>query len=165
MEGIRALIYSDVESFVQAFQMQGWTKGKEIFLKYLKEQQEGTRQVFVYEKEGVPVGYATLVTNNDSTSEYKGLPMVVDFNVLIAYQNQGIGNKILEAVEAEAKKCANAICLYVGLHTGYGPAQRMYVKRGYIPDGKGAYYDEKIATPYAPYPLDDSLIIGLKKDF
>lgn len=31
------------------------------------------------------------------------------------------------------------VCIGVGLHAGYGSAQRMYVKRGYIPDGTGVW--------------------------
>ena len=35
-----------------------------------------------------------------------------------------------------AGKYADIVYLGVGLHSGYGSAQRMYVKRGYVPDGK-----------------------------
>ncbi len=30
----------------------------------------------------------------------------------------------------------------VGLNQSYGPAQRLYVKKGYIPDGAGMCYDD-----------------------
>lgn len=36
------------------------------------------------------------------------------------------------------------VCIGVGLHAGYGSAQRMYVKRGYIPDGSGVWYRDQI---------------------
>ena len=35
---------------------------------------------------------------------------------------------------------ADVVSLAVGLHTGYGQAQRLYIKRGYIPDGTGVWY-------------------------
>lgn len=41
------------------------------------------------------------------------------------------------------KEYSSTICLGVGLHYGYGAAQRMYVKRGYIPDGSGVWFNGK----------------------
>lgn len=57
--------------------------------------------------------------------------------MIIKYQKRGIGNKILEVAEKLAKQYAGLVSLSVGLHYGYGTAQRIYVKRGYIPDGSG----------------------------
>jgi hypothetical protein len=36
----------------------------------------------------------------------------------------------------------------------YGPAQRLYAKRGYIPDGRGLIYHDK------PVEMGSSVIIG-----
>lgn len=41
----------------------------------------------------------------------------------------------MDAVEALAAVTSDTVCLGVGLHSGYGAAQRMYVLRGYVPDG------------------------------
>ncbi len=57
----------------------------------------------------------------------------------------------------------DTVRLSVGLHSGYGSAQRMYIKRGYLPDGAGAYYEDAVAAPYQSYPLDDSLVLRLIK--
>lgn len=40
----------------------------------------------------------------------------------------------------------------------------MYVKRGYLPDGNGLYYDGEIATPYEVYPNDDDLSLKFFKE-
>lgn len=53
--------------------------------------------------------------------------------------------------------------LGVGVHNGYGSAQRMYGKRGYIPDGTGVWYGEKVCTPYTECCNDDDLILYLSK--
>ena len=46
----------------------------------------------------------------------------------------------------------------------YGSAQRMYVKRGYVPDGSGAWYRGKPCTPYDTiYTNDDDLVLYLSK--
>ncbi|WP_417419328.1 hypothetical protein [Hominenteromicrobium sp.] len=45
------------------------------------------------------------------------------------------------SVEALAAETSDTVCLGVGLHSGYGAAQRMYVLRGYVPDGSGVWYE------------------------
>ena len=39
--------------------------------------------------------------------------------------------------------------LAVGVHSGYGAAQKIYVKREYIPDGSGVWYKVKQLEQYA----------------
>lgn len=43
----------------------------------------------------------------------------------------------MDIAEKIAFERSDEVCIGVGLHGGYGSAQRMYVKRGYIPDGSG----------------------------
>ncbi len=45
--------------------------------------------------------------------------------------------------EEIASQYSDTVYLGVGVHNGYGSAQRMYIKRGYIPDGTGVWYGEK----------------------
>lgn len=42
-----------------------------------------------------------------------------------------------DIAEQIAATYADIVYLGVGLHSGYGNAQRMYGKRGYVPDGSG----------------------------
>ncbi|HCE6154635.1 TPA: N-acetyltransferase, partial [Legionella pneumophila] len=53
--------------------------------------------------------------------------------------------------------------LYGGHDGGYGQAQRLYVNRGYIPDGLGVTYGYKPTVPGQTYPLDDDLILWFTK--
>ena len=46
----------------------------------------------------------------------------------------------------------------------YGPARRFYIKRGYIPDGKGVYYKEKACETDAACRNDDELTLWLAKE-
>lgn len=41
--------------------------------------------------------------------------------------------------------------------------QRLYVKRGYIPDGKGVTYNDVEIIPGQSYPVDDKMILWLTK--
>ncbi len=47
----------------------------------------------------------------------------------------------------------------------YGPAQRFYALRGYIPDGKGVYYMEQVLANDEPCKNDDELTLCLVKEF
>ena len=92
------------------------------------------------------------------------IPIIIDFNVFEKFQNNGIGNGILYYIENEVKNYSNKICLGVGIHSGYGKAQRIYAKRNYIPDGSGVWYKDSILTPYTNYINDDDLILYLIKE-
>ncbi|CEG57848.1 hypothetical protein [Legionella fallonii] len=61
--------------------------------------------------------------------------------------------------ELEAVKKQNKVGIGVGLYDGYGSAQRLYIKRGYIPDGLGVTYDYNHVTPGADVCLDDDLVL------
>lgn len=162
---IRAMCSDDVHALATAFLAQGWHDREEALLHYLADQNVGARQVFVAEYAGCPVGYVTL-TPLAKNGPYAGKhPEICDFNVLEDYQRRGIGSALLSAAEQAAEKMADAVTLGVGLHRGYGPAQRMYVKRGYIPDGTGIWSNNKPATPYASVKNDDDLILYMKKTF
>ena len=65
--------------------------------------------------------------------------------------------------ERIAAEYADHVYLGVGLHSGYGAAQRMYVKRGYIPDGSGVWYGDKVCPQYTPCCNDDDLVLYLSK--
>lgn len=69
----------------------------------------------------------------------------------------------MDIAEQIAATYADTVYLGVGLHSGYGSAQRMYVKRGYIPDGSGVWYQDKICAPYEECKNDDDLVLYLSK--
>ena len=71
--------------------------------------------------------------------------------------------ELLDVVEREAAKVADIVYLAVGVHSGYGAAQRKYVKRGYIPDGSGVWYQGKQLEQYAPCCNDDDLLLFMSK--
>lgn len=60
---------------------------------------------------------------------------------------------------------ADIVYLAVGVHSGYGAAQRIYVKRGYIPDGSGVWYQGKQLEQYAPCCNDDDLLLFMSKKY
>ncbi len=162
---IRNMKVSDINILAAEFLQQGWEeKNKEQFTNYLQEQNNHQRQVLIAEFNGNVAGYLTLL-HNDKTGPFanKNIPTVCDFNVLIKYQHKGVGTALMDKVETMARENSDLICLAVGLYTNYGTAQRMYVKRGYIPDGSGVWYRNQNLAPYEECRNDDDLVLYLSK--
>ena len=93
-----------------------------------------------------------------------GIPGIVDLIVFKKYRNKGVATVLMDVAEEIAKKYCDKVYLDVCLNKEYGPAQRLYVKRGYVPDGKGVYYEEKVCEIDAVCKNDDELTLCLVKE-
>ena len=164
---IRTMEESDIELLSQAFSSQGWGafKPQSLFVRYYSEQNNAKHIVVVAVKDGKLAGYVILAPAAEAGPFFgKGLPEIRDFSVLKAYQRQGVGNKMMCVVEAVAKESSNYVSLAVGLYADYGTAQRIYVQRGYIPDGSGIWHSGKQVPPGQAVMNDDDLVLYLVKD-
>ena len=137
---IRKMQESDIKELSRGFIRQGWPSREEILTRYFKEQESGEREVLVAKVEGAVAGYITILPCAKQGPFAGMAPELSDFNVFEPFQNQGIGNLLLEEAEKRVRLISDKVTLGVGLHSGYGPAQRLYIKRGYIPDGTGVWY-------------------------
>ena len=161
---VRTMLPSDCQAFHQGFAAQGWNKPLSQFERYFEEQGEGIKKVLVAAWRGEAAGYTTLLPQAPAGPfAGKGWPEVCDFNVLEKFQRRGIGSRILAVAEDLASQTSGTICLGVGLHSGYGAAQRLYVKRGYMFDGSGLWYRDKPLAQYAPCAADDDLVLYLSR--
>lgn len=161
---IRPLQLEDCHLFADAFTAQGWNKPQSQFEQYLADQEAGERKVYVAQADGEIAGYATLLPQDHSGPfAGTGIPAICDFNVLEKFQRHGIGHAIMDRIESDVRSYSDRICLGVGLHRGYGAAQRMYVKRGYVPDGSGVWFRDENLTPYHDCCNDDDLVLYLSK--
>ena len=159
------LIKNDIPDLVAAFDQSGWTqKPAHLFEQYLEEQRLQTRTCFVAKVGGSIAGYVTLRWQSTHPPfALKKIPEICDLNVLPAFRKQGVGSELLNACEHLASTRSDMVGLGVGLYPDYGSAQRLYVKRGYIPDGCGATYQHQPVTPGQSYPTDDDLILWFTK--
>ena len=162
---IRNMEPGDAQVFTDAEIAQGWHATVDKYEEHLKNQTAGKCVSLVAEFHGAPAGYVNVYyPGQEGPFADQGLPEIVDFGVLQKYQRRGIGGKLMDAAEKIAAGYADAVYLGVGLHNGYGAAQRMYVRRGYIPDGSGVWYNGKPCTPYDTiYTTDDDLVLYLSK--
>lgn len=162
---IRNMEESDAQIFTDEFTAQGWHPQIEVFLARIKDQSEKKCIALTAVYKGCQAGYVYVYFNaTDGPFMNKEWPIIVDFNVLKKYQKNGLGNKLMDIAEQGAAKYSDTVCLGVGLSESYGAAQRMYVKRGYIPDGSGVWYLGKQCVEYeTECTIDDDLILYFYK--
>ena len=161
---IRSMEQSDAEIFYTTYLSYGWHPQLETYENYYREQTRGQRLVFIAEYQGAVAGICTLVLHpTDGPWGGQKYPEIQDLCVFFHIHRKGIGSRLLDAAEAEAAKRADMVYLAVGVHSGYGPAQRMYVKRGYNFDGSGVWYKGKQLEQYAPCVNDDALLLFMSK--
>ena len=161
---IRKMQTSDVKELSQGFINQGWPGREEILARYFLEQECGEREVLVAEVGGALAGYVTILPCAKQGPFAEIYPELSDFNVFEPFQNQGIGNLLLEEAEKRVRLISDKVTLGVGLHSGYGPAQRLYIKRGYIPDGTGVWYQNHQPAMNAVCEDIGELVLYLSKN-
>ena len=161
---IRRMQESDIKELSRGFISQGWPSREEILTRYFKEQERGEREVLVAEVEGALAGYITILPCAKQGPFAEIYPELSDFNVFEPFQNQGIGNLLLEEAEKRVRLISDKVTLGVGLHSGYGPAQRLYIKRGYIPDGTGVWYQNHQPAMNAVCEDIGELVLYLSKN-
>ncbi|HGC5654643.1 GNAT family N-acetyltransferase [Legionella pneumophila serogroup 1] len=167
---IKSLELSDIPALVDAFQKENWQKPVSLFEAYYQEQQHAERLVWLAYFQDQIAGYITLkwISQYEPFAQQK-IPEIMDLNVLPSFRKLGIGSALLTAAEEKASSQCDLVGIGVGLYGGpdggYGQAQRLYVNRGYIPDGLGVTYGYKPTLPGQTYPLDDDLILWFTKNF
>jgi GNAT superfamily N-acetyltransferase len=161
---VRMLHAADPPVMSAAFASIGWDKPAARFVQYLAEQSAGDRVVLVAELTGRIAGYLTLCwTSSYAPFRDDGIPEIEDLNVLPHAQRQGVGTRLLREAEGLARPQSAIVGIAVGLHGDYGPAQRLYVKSGFVPDGRGAAYNGRAVDPFTVVTLDDHLTLSLTK--
>lgn len=161
---LRLLEAQDIPQIAAAFKVLGWNKPASQYERYLAEQNAGERTVFVAFVDDVFAGYVTVQwLSNYPPFREANIPEIVDFNVLPHFRRQGIGSRLLDEAEQAVAQCSHVVGIGVGMYADYGSAQRMYVKRGYIPDGRGLFSHGHWVQPGAQVIVDDDLTLCFTK--
>lgn len=161
---IRRLELQDPPEMARAFQQLGWTKPASQYEHYLVEQELGARDVYVAFIEEQFAGYITVCWSSGyEPFQSEGIPEIMDFNVLPEFRRRGIGTQLMERAESEIAKISPIAGIGVGMTPDYGAAQRLYVQRGYIPDGHGLHYKGYRIRYGDEIVVDDSLALYLTK--
>ena len=143
----------------------GWPKPDGCIGKRLSEAAAGEIVFLVGETEdGAYLGHAFVRWRSHySPFREEDIPEVQDLNVITSVRRQGVASLLLDEAERRIADCSNRAGIGVGLHAAYGPAQRLYVRRGYVPDGTGAVHDNKPLAPGSLVRVDDDLVLHLIK--
>ena len=155
----------DIPQIAKAFEQLGWNKPASQYEQYLKEQTQGIRDVYVALAEEQFAGYLTICwKSNYGPFQSEGIPEIVDFNVLPKFRRQRMGTQLMDKAESEIAKRSPIAGIGVGLYSDYGAAQRMYVLRGYVPDGRGVYHKHHYPVYGETVMVDDDLALYFTKE-
>ncbi len=161
---IREMAGDIAQMISSAFSAIGWNKPRSQYDRYYEEQKAGKRIVLVAFVDGEFSGYGNIVWESGCPSfRNKGIPEISDLNVLPCFRRRGIATALMDKAEGMISERSDSVGIGFGLYADYGAAQRMYVLRGYVPDGRGATYREVPVRGGQCVCADDDLIVWLTK--
>ena len=163
--GIRPINEQDIPMIVRAFAKHHWPKPASTFETYCAEQQQNQRRIWLAFYQDQFAGYVTLKWHSAYQPFQKNhIPEIMDLNVLPPFRHQGIASQLLNLAELEANQQSHIVGIGVGLYADYGNAQKLYIARGYQPNGLGITYDYKPVEPGKMVCLDDDLVLWFTKN-
>lgn len=162
---IRSLEADDIPQIAKAFEEIGWNKPASQYERYLLEQRANLRHVYVAFADGEFAGYLTICwTSFYEPFRERNIPEIVDFNVLPKFRRKSIGTQLMDRAESEIANVSSIAGIGVGMTPDYGAAQRLYVLRGYLPDGLGLHWRDHHVHFGEVVTVDDDLALFLMKE-
>ncbi|WP_199511210.1 GNAT family N-acetyltransferase [Nucisporomicrobium flavum] len=162
---IRLLEEHDLEEIPAAFAAIGWPgKDAALYRSYLSDQREGSRTVLVAAVDGRFAGYLTVHWRSGyEPFRAAGTPEITDLNVLPHLRRRGIARALMDRAEALIAERSPTAGIGVGLYADYAAAHLMYLRRGYLPDGRGVAYGATPVPPGTPVRVDDDLALMMTR--
>ncbi len=131
-----------------------------------EHQHAGRRRVVLAQAGGEIAGYCVLNWEPKYAFFRKmGFPEVQDLIVHPDFRRLRVATRLIGHCEDLARgRGMEHMGIGVGLHRAFGPAQRLYIRLGYMPDGNGITYDRQQIAPGEFRPVDDDLCLMMVKD-
>lgn len=127
------------------------------FRQHLSGQATGDDLVLVAESDATVCGYLCVAWRSGYPPfRAADIPEIVDLQVLPPHRRRGVATILLEVAESTVATRSTVVGLGVGLHGGFGAAQRLAVKRGFLPDGRGLSYAGRPVAADATVRVDDA---------
>lgn len=138
----------------------------DYFIIQYEHQQAGRRIIVVARLESEVAGYCVLNWEPKYAFFKKmGFPEIQDLIVHPEYRRRGVASRLIAHCEGLARdRGLEYMGIGVGLHYSFGPAQRLYIRMGYMPDGNGVTYDRQQIATGEFRPVDDDLCLMMVKD-
>jgi GNAT superfamily N-acetyltransferase len=162
---IRDLCSGDRDKLAAVDGGNGWNPDPVLWAFYLAEHTLGRRLVVIAWEGMRPLGYGNLLWSPGYESfRTAGIPEINNLGVDVKVRNRGVCTALIRHFEDRAREAGKTVMgIGVGLYPDYGPAQRLYAKLGYRPDGRGIAYAERTVAPMEMVRLDDDLVLWLTK--
>jgi GNAT superfamily N-acetyltransferase len=153
-----------IADVTEKFKRHGIKKEEGYFERCYTENISKERATVLAYYKGVLAGCCHLIekSNYPFFSE-ECIPEINDLNVFPEYRRKGIADKIIDELEKIASESSDTVGIGVGLYKDYGSAQRLYCRKGYIPDGNGIQYNQKEVEPGTHAFVDDDLNLYFTK--
>jgi GNAT superfamily N-acetyltransferase len=148
------------------FEGVGFYKPEGYYKQCIEEQHEGRRLLLGAKLDDYLVGYCMLNWKPKYHFFRKfNIPEIQDLNVIPVARRKGVATALISYCENLARsKGHEQMGIGVGLLSDYGPAQRLYARLGYVPDGCGVTYDRETVAHGEIRPFDDELCLMMVKD-
>jgi GNAT superfamily N-acetyltransferase len=155
----------DAQPIADAFEAIGGNKPASQFQRYLADQEQARRTVLVaFDSDDRFCAYVTVNWRPDYPPfRAEDIPEIQDFNVLPHVRRRGIGTRLMNEAERLVGERSLVVGIGVGMDADYGAAQRLYVLRGYVPDGKGLTYKNRFVRYGEQVTVDDELVLHFTK--
>ncbi len=162
---IKLLSAKTIPLIISAFRNSEWKTPESYYQKLLIAQNNGECVFLVAFDDDKVAGFVYIKWQADYPPfARQNIPEIRDLRVLKKYRRHGIATALMNEAEKRVFKLSKAVGLGVGLYTDYGPAQQMYIRRGYVPDGRGLMYKNRPVKPGRDVFVDDDLLIFLVKE-
>lgn len=137
------------------------------FERSYEEQLEEKRIVFMYKDEAGKICGYVQYNRHPKYIPFRrfGVPEIQDLYVEPDSRRLGIGAALIDHCETQALADGHQeIGIGVGIISDFGNAQRLYSKKGYVPDGAGVVYEREPISTGQIRPLDDLWCLMLVKN-
>ena len=150
---------------IQLFTEQVYPTHPEEAHRHFAGHAQGQADTFLAWSAGSLAGYLTIRwQSNNPQFRQQNIPLIHHLGVFPQFQRQGIASRLMDVAEQLIATRATQVGITVGLFDEYGPAQRLYAKRGYVPDGRGACQGQRPLKLGETVTVDHDLILWLTKD-
>jgi ribosomal protein S18 acetylase RimI-like enzyme len=162
---IKLLKAQDIPRMTSAPSFLNFNAPASYFEALLSAQERGERVVLVAHSGNKIAGFVTIRWKSDYPPfAEKSIPEINDLRVLPEFRRRGIATALVDEAEKRIFKRSKIAGIGVGLYADYGPAQRMYIRRGYVPDSRGISYKNQPVNPGHDVFVDDDLLLYFIKE-
>ena len=131
---------------------------------HFDEKINGPSDTFFASVEGEYAGSLTIRwESHNEQFRQNNIPFIHHLEVQAEFHGQGIANALMEEAEKLIGTRATHAGICVGIFAAYGSAQRLYAKRGYIPDGRGVCQHHRPVEEGETVTIDHDLMMWLVK--